>query len=384
MLYGEQSDYREFNAVTDHRLQTGSLDAALATGVVSLIILVAALLNHYTTDLYYLSVQEDEYLEWATVWAFVVAAVLNVVAANGYWRIRRQSPWFLVGIALFCLFVALEEISWGQRLLGYRPPIYFLDQNFQQEFNLHNIVATHYRKLALSVVILGFGVFLPSLSRLPFMYRLFARLGVVPPPIGLLPTFLATFLLYETYPWSHTGEWVELLLGLGFVLAAAVAARHFGAGVIAQKLRNPLVLTAAILALGLATAFAARLERQSHPGTIAAVRLELQALGEDFDSGRVQIRCGTHKRLYTFVQKYGQRYLEIGAFSKLTAQGHAAERAEFFLDPWNTPYWIRDRCAANGKPRIRFVYSFGPNRHRDSGRTEIRGDDMGEYLEQRR
>ncbi len=56
------------------------------------------------------------------------------------------------------------------------------------------------------------------------------------------------------------------------------------------------------------------------------------------------------------------------------------ERAEFFLDPWNSPYWIRDRCDRETNRRIMFIYSFGPNRRRDSSRTEILGDDIGSFF----
>lgn len=87
-----------------------------------------------------------------------------------------------------------------------------------------------------------------------------------------------------------------------------------------------------------------------------------------------------HKRLYSFVAKYEQTYLNEESFAQLTMQGLPVARAEFFLDPWNSPYWIRDVCASMNEPRMMVVYSFGPNRRRDSSRDEILGDDLGEYL----
>jgi len=213
-----------------NRLRTGITNAMIANGLVFAIVVYAALLFEYDSDLYYLAVQEDEHLEWATFWAFLIAAALSIVTAVRQYRSGQGLPWFLAGVALFCLFVALEEISWGQRLLGYRPPVYFLDQNFQQEFNIHNVVDTQYRKLALTAVIVGYGVILPVLRLVPASGALLTRLGIVAPPMGLLPTFLATYVLYTWYPWSHTGEWVELFLGLGFLYAALVATQHFRTG----------------------------------------------------------------------------------------------------------------------------------------------------------
>lgn len=294
-------------------------------------------------------------------------------------------PWFLVGVGLFCLFVALEEISWGQRLIGYRPPVYFLDQNFQQEFNIHNVVDTDLRKLALSGVIVGYGVVLPLLTLWPVSSSLLSRIGMIAPPIGLLPMFVATFILYEWYPWSHTGEWVETFLGLGFLFAALVAARHYSANITGtDKAYPPLgqsfAAAAAVAVLGLGTAAATDRERQPHPEIIAAVQTELDALKQDFENGRAEPSCNMHKRLYTFVVEYDQWDLLEGSYSALQLQGLSKERAEFFLDPWNSPYWIRDRCADDSDRRVTFVYSFGPNRRRDSTRTEIRGDDIGAYI----
>ncbi len=92
-------------------------------------------------------------------------------------------------------------------------------------------------------------------------------------------------------------------------------------------------------------------------------------------------KCGLHKRLYTFVEdKKYERPLAAGAFASLTREGLPEERAEFFLDPWNSPYWIRDRCDEDTGRRSVFIYSFGPNRSRDSNRWEILGDDVGAYL----
>ncbi|TNF72619.1 MAG: hypothetical protein EP299_09425, partial [Acidobacteria bacterium] len=56
------------------------------------------------------------------------------------------------------------------------PPTYFLVESFQQELNIHNVVDTKYRKLALKGVILGFGVVLPILALLPGPRDLLRRL----------------------------------------------------------------------------------------------------------------------------------------------------------------------------------------------------------------
>jgi len=341
----------------------------LANILVLLTIVYAAVLEVQFADLYYMSVQEDEYIEWASFWAFLLAAVASIVASRNYRAASNRFPWFFYGLALFCFLVAMEEISWGQRVLGYRPPVYFLEHNFQQELNIHNVIATDFRKLVLSLTIVGYGVALPLLALLRPLRSLFERLGIVAPSLGLSPLFFATFLLYLTYPFSHSGEWVEFMLGTGMLFALLPA-----------SLRPMLTAWVIIMVLGLISGAATRMQRDAHPATMAAAQAEIEAIKRDFESGRASSNCNLHKRLYSFVVKYEQFGLQRGEFASLTSQGMPDERAEFLLDPWNSPYWIRDRCNRKTQTRVFYVYSFGPNRRRDSTETEIRGDDVGAYI----
>ena len=111
---------------------------------------------------------------------------------------------------------------------------------------------------------------------------------------------------------------------------------------------------------------------------MAAAEEEIAALKSDLEQHPLRLRCGVHKRLYTFVRQYGQGHLTRGAFARLRAEGLAPERAAFFLDPWNSPYWIRFDCRSS--PRRILVYSLGPNRRRDSSRQPVLGDDISAVL----
>ncbi len=380
----------------------------LASAVVANLLILgvwvyAAILRDVSKDFYYQSAQEDEYLEWGTFWAFIFAAAICVLAGVYQRRAAGQIPWFLVGVGIFCFVVAMEEISWGQRVFAYRPPAYFLEHNFQQELNVHNVMSTKMRKLALKAVILGYGVVLPLLALEPTVKRTFARIGVVVPPLALVPSFFAAFLLYQRYEgfawlnddwdsdwwnaWSLTGEWVEMMLGLGFLFAAIAALLAFrggeepadgrGFGVLSRTVTAIAASWLLVVGVGVANAAVSRNLRGAAPEVVETTRGELEALKRDFLSGEVKTRCNRHRRLYTFKEKYGQDHLLEGEFAALTDQGLPEERAEFFLDPWNSPYWIRDRCDSDDQRRIVFIYSFGPNRRRESSRWEILGDDVG-------
>lgn len=373
------------------KTKLGVTAGAIGCGLILLVLVVGAVLEDRSSDAYYIAVQEDELLEWATTWAFLIAAGVAVAASRRQWKRSRKRPWFLLGVGLFCFVVGMEEISWGQRVLGFRPPDYFLENNFQQELNVHNVISTDLRKLAVKAVILGYGVLFPLLVLVPALPRKLASFAIVLPPVSLAPAFLAAFWLYESYPWSHSGEWVELMMGLGFLfamIAAWVSFRDFKdnktgrAAFTRLSTVAVLVATLAVGLLGMANATISRSQRAGSEEILEVAQREVDALRDDFLSGKVQSRCNRHKRVYTFMRDYDQPALLEGSFAALQTQGLPEARADFFLDPWNSPYWIRDRCSKSRGKRLTFVYSFGPNRRRDSTRYEILGDDIGAWVRQ--
>ncbi|MFW2404372.1 MAG: hypothetical protein ACN4GT_06355 [Gammaproteobacteria bacterium] len=353
--------------------------AILANLLVVAVAVYAWAIQSFDRDLYYLTVQEDEYLEWMSFWAFFVAGLVYLRRAfdDGF---SLFDDWFTLGLAAFCLFVAFEEISWGQRIFGYRPPEYFLESNFQQELNLHNVVDTDLRKLAVKLVIFGYGVALPLLLLIPPLSRLLGSAGIVSPPATLSPAFLITGIIQVTYPLKFTGEWIELMLGLCFLFSALAIPRHGESESTQNRLRAVALSSLLIVALGVASSTATYLQRDRDPANVTAAHVELLALKRDFTSGRVRNRCGVHKRLYTFAEQYQQRSLYSGEFATLAAQGLPEQRATYLLDPWNYAYWIRDNCATGNHERMTYLYSFGPNQRRDSTKWEIRGDDIAVFV----
>jgi len=128
--------------------------------------------------------QEDRAVEWATVWLFLMAGVV------GLFKSISQRRLFDGLVALFCLFVAGEEFSWGQRLFGYYPPEFFLANNFQQEANLHNLPQSFVQpKWILMLALCGYGILLPLLERAGPTRPYLARVGATAPPVALLPWF---------------------------------------------------------------------------------------------------------------------------------------------------------------------------------------------------
>ncbi|GJL64710.1 MAG: hypothetical protein DHS20C12_29780 [Pseudohongiella sp.] len=173
------------------------------------------------------SISEDQWVEWMTFWCALLAAGIGMRACI---RLVGQDWWVTVSVlalSLFSLFFALEEISWGQRLLSFEGPEFITSRNSQSETNLHNLFMGPGKselniKSAVFAGIVVFAIGVPAwlfgrgrnswLSRLPF------------PPAGAAPIFLASALCFkylQRYRLDELGEYL-LALGLLATLAASV------------------------------------------------------------------------------------------------------------------------------------------------------------------
>lgn len=166
--------------------------------------------------LYQALIQEDGLLENLQFCFYLAAGFLGLLAAQ---RLRRRglawSAWAALLLGLVLLLTAGEEISWGERLLGYGLPAWFAEHNAQREVSLHNLkpVQSH-----LSVMYLagGLALGLAWLLREPLVARLGlgpvwrARLALFVPPWPLSPYFLFTALLYGYFV---VGFWLAVYQG---------------------------------------------------------------------------------------------------------------------------------------------------------------------------
>jgi hypothetical protein len=93
------------------------------------------------------TIPEDHYFELAGAFSFLVTSLLFFYG----FRLARKTldkswvslikQFVYLGLALLFLFGAGEEISWGQRILGFQTPESVSEVNRQEEFNLHNLSA---------------------------------------------------------------------------------------------------------------------------------------------------------------------------------------------------------------------------------------------------
>ena len=302
--------------------------------------------------------QEDRIVEWATVWLFFAAGVIHLRRAIPDRRVSDAA------LALFCLFVAGEEFSWGQRLLGYASPEFFLRNNFQQEVTVHNLLL-HWSLQPGSVLMIAlaaYGVLLPSVAYAATARPLMARIGATAPTLALLPWYGAGIVLLWWYPFRFTAEWVELLAGGLFLTSATPRARTFGA-----------TLVVAVVFGAAMTPLAGMLDGRRDQGRIACAAEELERLVEDaaVHGGGTTKLWGmrrVHKRIWSSIN---ERYLDadrLRGFMAASCGGGGGTtpqlRRRHGVDPWGSPYWLlveKDRYYGQ---RVT-IYSFGPNRRRD-------------------
>jgi hypothetical protein len=333
-------------------------------------IVVAALaLAYWAPERYDALMEEDRAVEWATVVLFLVAGIARAYAALRTHRV------FDALVGAFCLFVAGEEISWGQRLVGYTPPEVFLEHNTQQEANVHNFAAIFGRpKWMLIMALAGYGLVLPPLAMFGPTRRLLDRVGASAPPLALAPWFGGAIALLVWYPVTFTGEWVELLAGWLFVASAPLPPRAT-------------TLTAiAALPAALAMTWISAARRSGDTSQVACARAETGALVDDIVLGQAATpdldqMASIHKRVWGSVTSGFIDDPLLQRFRATTcpgadAGGPAAARRRYIVDPWGTAYWVLvTRDDESGARRV-VVYSFGPNRRRDGEPGATTGDDV--------
>lgn len=89
---------------------------------------------------YFKLVSEDNIVEYVTFISLVVASTISLFVSKRMMRSGMLiAAAFFVLLSVFLLVVALEEISYGQRIFGFDTPEEFVIKNAQKEFNIHNI-----------------------------------------------------------------------------------------------------------------------------------------------------------------------------------------------------------------------------------------------------
>lgn len=188
--------------------------------ICGIILLGIFLFQFYFPVAYTYFAGEDSWVEYGTFACFLLAGIL-ILGAMKIDRSFKRPGYMLLCAALF--FVALEEVSWGQRFFGLHTPHIIAQHNYQSEFTLHNASFFPSESL-LSYAILGWALILPVIySKSAFMNNFFNRAGVPIILRWMQPYFVFGFILKNFDFFVKAAELGELMISLGFVMFASNA-----------------------------------------------------------------------------------------------------------------------------------------------------------------
>lgn len=182
---------------------------------------------------------EDRPFEYGTAFVYGLASVFFVLMVRRgsfpVQSVKRLGQAILIIGAIGCFVIMGEEVSWGQRILGFDTPEAWADKNYQQETTLHNLDWV-YKNLTSSetgvfkanffnLVMLGVGFVLPLMALVPWVRRLSARLAVPIIPLRFCVLFVGAW-IYGKYMPAYSidangpPEVREFIYSLGIVMFA--------------------------------------------------------------------------------------------------------------------------------------------------------------------
>jgi tetratricopeptide (TPR) repeat protein len=189
-------------------------------GVICACLFAAVLiLQYYYPVAYAYWGMEDLWGEYATFVCFLLAGVLIA------WAIRIDRRYRCPGYVALCLglfFVAMEEVSWGQRLFGLPTPYFLGQHNYQAELTVHNFYVFRSTRLDIFYYAIAFWVFLlPVFSRCSLPLKiLLNKIGMPSVPYTFMPYFALSIFVFKLGFLLNSQEISEQFLGIGFLLYA--------------------------------------------------------------------------------------------------------------------------------------------------------------------
>lgn len=203
--------YLSFGAFKGVSIYKKCLVIVLALTVLQ-IILVGWVIKNYPglRDFFY---QEDMLFEWMTAIFYLVASGILVFTFLKK-DISGRYKLFIIAFAILFFFVAMEEISWGQRILGIETSETLAAINEQGETTIHNLQTSLFQFLLKGGSVL-LGVIIPVLYKSSkFVKNLVEKFEF---PV-MSPDFHFFFLLPITYYVGHNWVAPKLTIFIGLTV----------------------------------------------------------------------------------------------------------------------------------------------------------------------
>ena len=202
-----------------------------------LLLAIFIVLKVASPGFYLAAVQEDSFVEYfQSIFFFLVAPFALSIGLRLLKSHRNFAGLLYLVFSIGLLLIALEEISWGQRIFHFKCPGFFTDHNDQREINLHNLRIFQSYLHIIYILIGCYGSFVWLIYSRVSKRRKYTLSYLFVPPGILMFYFLPVSLLYsyielhihvlyrfidlDTYTFGHfmhfrDQEPTKLLLALG-------------------------------------------------------------------------------------------------------------------------------------------------------------------------
>ncbi len=197
---------------------------------------VAALMGK---DAYKMLTGEDKIAEYLQVAFWLMSFFFTLYVVKNY-RVNSVIRVLYVLLAIGIFFLIGEEISWGQRIIGWATPESYAEINKQAETNIHNVHGVGYAFKWIHLLIGAYGSLLPLLMlRSKKMQAFRSELSMLIPHFTLIPFFFMPFAwrVYRNlfsvpkkfyFVVSEYSEVMELVLAAGFFFFLFYQVRQIG------------------------------------------------------------------------------------------------------------------------------------------------------------
>ncbi len=201
-----------------NRLSIRNKSILINSGVCAAIFAAIMALYYFFPVWYVYLISESTPAEYATTTAYLAGCFLLAWAMI---RNRDARTMMCALLLLFMFFVGMEEISWGQRIIGIETSDFFMEHNHQREFNLHNLSFVRHTKMIFHNGMLAWLLlsWIPW-SRLGAFGRLLGRLKVPKIPPHASPYFILAIIFAYLGIIPKSEELNELLFAFGFSLVS--------------------------------------------------------------------------------------------------------------------------------------------------------------------
>jgi hypothetical protein len=132
-----------------------------------------------------------------------------------------QNKKFCFIFGRLCILFSLEELNWGQGLMGIKTPEFFYKYSDQGNINAHNLLQKtfHFKtKHVAGWVLFFYGVCLPLICLRKNIRASLAKKHIVIPPLILSHSFFIAALMMIDFPTGQEEELGELFFSICFLL----------------------------------------------------------------------------------------------------------------------------------------------------------------------